>query len=152
MTVIRHRDSGKRYGIGKPGLLCDCCFFEEDQEIAKTPLIQCLYCGLVAHSACYPPVSTVDANGKFLCDCCTAFFHPSVNKAARTKNPADGNIPPPKPLPSDIAAKSDGRLHGEDVYCQLCELSLPNPSSYHSFFTHFHSASVKVPGTMSWED
>ncbi|KAL7541914.1 hypothetical protein ACHAXR_012252 [Thalassiosira sp. AJA248-18] len=120
VTVIRHRDSGKRYGIGKPGLLCDCCFFEEDEEIAKTPLIQCLYCGLVAHSACYPPVSTVDANGKFLCDVCSAYFHPSVNKEMRTKKTENGNTPPPKPLAEDIEAKSDGRLHGKGVYCQLC--------------------------------
>ena len=34
--VPLHCDSGKRYGIGKPGLLCDCCFFEEDGEIGQT--------------------------------------------------------------------------------------------------------------------
>ncbi|KAL9180105.1 hypothetical protein ACHAXT_008075 [Thalassiosira profunda] len=123
MGVPRHKDSGKRYGVGKPGLLCDVCFFPEDGEIAQTPLIKCIHCGLVAHSACYPPASSVDAKGSFLCDACTAFFHPSVNKAARTKNPSDGNIPQPKPLASDIEAKDDGRLHGSGLFCQLCARS-----------------------------
>jgi len=121
--MVTHRDSGKRYGVGKPGLLCDCCFLEEDRELAQTPFIKCLYCGLVAHTACYPPISTVDAKGNFLCDVCTTYFHPSVNREERTKNTEDGNIPPPKPLATDIEAKSDGRVHGKGVYCQLCARS-----------------------------
>ena len=85
------------------------------------PFIKCIYCNLVAHSACYPPTSNVDTNGKFLCDVCTTFFHPEVNRKVRTKNPEDGNIPPPKPLAEDIEAKGDGRIHRAGIYCQLCK-------------------------------
>ena len=115
-----HKDSGKRYGIGRDGLICDCCFLEEDKEVGQTPFIQCLYCDLVAHSACYPPLSTVDANGKFLCDVCSVQFHPSIKQEQRTKFSVDDNIPTPKPLAEDIAAKHDGRLHKENIYCQFC--------------------------------
>ena len=118
--VKMHKDSGKRYGIGRDGLLCDCCFLEEDKEVGQTPFIQCLYCNLVAHSACYPPLSTVDANGKFLCDVCSVQFHPSIKKEQRTKLSADDNIPTPKPLAEGIEAKHDGRLHKENIYCQFC--------------------------------
>ena len=116
-----HPDAGKRYGLGQPGLLCDCCFFDEETDVVGTPFIKCLYCGLVAHSACYPTNSTVDKNGMFLCDICTVYFHPSVNRAERTKNSTSGNIEPPKePLAEDVAAKSDGRLHEDRAFCQLC--------------------------------
>mmetsp|Transcript_7258 Transcript_7258/g.15792 ORF Transcript_7258/g.15792 Transcript_7258/m.15792 type:complete len:783 (+) Transcript_7258:2090-4438(+) len=121
--IASHPDSGKRYGIGKPGLLCDCCFFEEHGDVSQTPFIKCLYCGLVAHSACYPPISTVDEKGKFLCDVCTSYFHPSVNREERTKKSEDGNMRTPKPLAEDIEAKGDGRVHRRGVYCQLCARS-----------------------------
>jgi hypothetical protein len=136
---FKHVDSGKRYGIGREGLLCDCCFMREDEEVGDTPFIQCLYCGLVAHSACYPPISTVDKNGKFLCDVCSVQFHPSINKEQRTKFCADTNIPapPPKPLAEAIVAKHDGRLHNENIYCQYCGrndvLGGMKPTGYNSW-------------------
>lgn len=120
----KHPDAGKKYGLGKPGLQCDCCFFDEDTDVGETPFIKCLYCGLVAHSACYPPISSVDKNGMFLCDVCTAYFHPSVNKAERTNNaiPIGKAGQPLKSVAEDSKASSDGRLH-EKAACNLCERS-----------------------------
>ncbi len=119
-----HRDSGKRYGLGKPDLYCDCCFLEEDKEIGQTPFIKCIHCGLLAHSACYPPLGKVDDQGNFLCDVCTFKFHPSVNRTNRHKLAA--NISPsPGPLSENADAKNDGRIHKAfgkqfDVFCELC--------------------------------
>jgi len=47
----KHSCAGKRYGLGEPGLLCDCCFFEEEADIGDTPFIKCLSCGLTTHVA-----------------------------------------------------------------------------------------------------
>lgn len=150
LRSIKHVDSGKRYGIGREGLLCDCCFLREEEEVGNTPFIQCLYCGLVAHSACYPPISTVDGNGKFLCDVCSVQFYPSINKEERNKFCADNYIPAPipKPLKEDIVAKHDGRLHSEDFYCQCCGrndvLGGMKPTGYNSWV---HLACLMAAGT-----
>mmetsp|Transcript_3393 Transcript_3393/g.7254 ORF Transcript_3393/g.7254 Transcript_3393/m.7254 type:complete len:894 (-) Transcript_3393:171-2852(-) len=120
-----HRDSGKRYGLGKPDLYCDCCFLEEDKEIGQTPFIKCIHCGLIAHSACYPPLGKVDDQGNFLCDVCTFKFHPSINRTNRHKHASNASLPP-GPLSENADAKNDGRIHKAfgkqfDVFCELCK-------------------------------
>jgi len=65
-------------------------------------------------------ISNIDKNGNFLCDVCTAVFHPSINKDERMKNAAgEKKTEPPKQLPEENKAKSDGRIH-DTTFCQLC--------------------------------